>query len=74
VGIAGAYDAWSRWNRLPTPAPLFLPPSAHSVAVAIGRPLDSRRLAEQPREQVLAILSAELQKCWMRAEQLRRKS
>lgn len=74
VGIAGAYDAWPRWRKYPIPAPLFLPSSKGSVAVAIGRPFDSRRIAEMPREQALTELHAEVHAMWLRAERLRRKS
>src|SRR5262245_47164414 len=36
VGIAGAFDAYPRSKVLPTPAPLFLPPSRRTVAASIG--------------------------------------
>jgi 1-acyl-sn-glycerol-3-phosphate acyltransferase len=74
VGIAGAYDAWARWHRLPRPAPLFLPPEKGTVAVSIGRPLDGRLFAAMPREQALTELSHEIQKMMEQAERLRRKA
>ncbi|HLJ96342.1 MAG TPA: lysophospholipid acyltransferase family protein [Gemmataceae bacterium] len=73
VGIAGAYDAWPRWRAYPIPAPLFLPAGKGTIAVSVGRPLDSRQFAGQPRAQVLADLFVELQKQKDRAERLRRK-
>lgn len=73
IGIAGAYDAWPRWRAYPTPAPLFLPPTKCTVAVAFGKPIDSRRFAELPRDVALGELTMEIQKMWQRAEQLRRK-
>src|SRR5439155_15471000 len=53
VGIAGAYDAWPRWRSYPKPAPLFLPAHRGTIAVAVGRPFDARRLAQLPREEAL---------------------
>jgi 1-acyl-sn-glycerol-3-phosphate acyltransferase len=73
VGIAGAYDAWPRWRSYPIPAPLFLPPGKGTIAVAVGRPIDSRPFAEMPREQALAELQKEIHALWQRAERLRRK-
>ncbi len=73
VGIAGSYHAWPRWRKYPLPAPLFLPASARTIAVAIGHPLDSSRLATLSRQQVLEALFRELQTVAARAEQLRRK-
>jgi 1-acyl-sn-glycerol-3-phosphate acyltransferase len=73
VGIAGAYEAWSRWRTLPMPAPLFLPPSERSIAVVIGPPLDPRPLAELPRQQALDELAKAIESACARAEQLRRK-
>jgi 1-acyl-sn-glycerol-3-phosphate acyltransferase len=73
VGIAGAYDAWPRRQKLPRPAPLFLPARRETVAVSIGRPLNSVDLARRPREEVLSILYTEIEKAHVRAEQLRRK-
>jgi 1-acyl-sn-glycerol-3-phosphate acyltransferase len=73
VGIAGAFDAWPRWQKLPTPAPLFLPPGRGTIAVSVGAPLDAHRYAELPREQVLEELHLELQKRIASAERLRRK-
>ena len=43
------------------------------MAVTVGRPIDSRRYEDMPREQMLAELTAELQKLKDRAERLRRK-
>jgi 1-acyl-sn-glycerol-3-phosphate acyltransferase len=73
VGIAGAFDAWPRHQPLPTPAPLICPGGTGSLAVSIGPPIDSRRLADLPRGQVLDELYSAVEKCQLRAEQLRRK-
>jgi 1-acyl-sn-glycerol-3-phosphate acyltransferase len=73
VGIAGAYDAWPRHRPLPIPAPLFLPAGRGTLAVAIGRPLDARRLVDLPRERLLETLLGEIRLAHARAERLRRK-
>ncbi len=73
IGIAGAYDAWPRWRAYPIPAPLFLPAGKGTIAVSVGRPMNSRLFAGQPRDKVLADLFVELQKQKDRAERLRRK-
>lgn len=73
VGIAGAFEAWPSTRLLPVPAPLFVPAGRGTLAVAIGPPLDGRRLASLPREQVLQELREALQRMHERAEALRRK-
>ncbi|SRR6266849_997782 len=73
VGIAGTYDAWPRYRASPIPAPLFGRGGKGTLAVSIGPPLDSRRLAELPREQVLTELFNAVRKCQEEAERLRRK-
>jgi 1-acyl-sn-glycerol-3-phosphate acyltransferase len=73
IGLAGAYDAWPRWQRYPIPAPVFLPPWRGTLAVTVGPPLDSRAFAGMPREEVLNRLYNELLKRNERAERLRRK-
>lgn len=74
IGIAGAYDAWPRWRAYPLPAPLFIPAFKGTIAVSVGRPIDSRRFAHQPRDTVLADLFVELQKQKEKARRLRRKN
>jgi 1-acyl-sn-glycerol-3-phosphate acyltransferase len=75
VGVAGAFEALPRGRRLPipTPSPLFLPPGRSTVAVVVGKPIDSRRFADLSREQALAELFNEVKKVQERAEHLRRK-
>src|SRR4051812_6765267 len=38
IGIAGAFEAWSRDRKLPRLAPLFLPASHRTIAVSVGPP------------------------------------
>jgi 1-acyl-sn-glycerol-3-phosphate acyltransferase len=75
VGIAGAYHAWPIWRKHPLPAPLFWPADANAgtIAVVMGKPIDSRRYAEMPREDALRELSDLIGREQARAEQLRRR-
>lgn len=73
VAIAGAFHAWPRTSRLPHCSPLFLPANDATIAVSVGKPLDGRRYAHMPREQILQELFVELQKVEQQAEKLRRK-
>ena len=72
VGIASAYHAWPIWRRYPIPAPLFLPSGPGTIAVAIGAPLDSQKLAVLERDECGSELFAAIHKMQIRAEQLRR--
>jgi 1-acyl-sn-glycerol-3-phosphate acyltransferase len=74
VGIAGAFDAWPRRRAYPLPAPLILPVNKGTIAVSVGRPIDSRRFAQQPRKTMLADLFVVMQKQQEKAQRLRRKS
>ncbi len=74
VGIAGAFQAWPRTQKLPTLAPLFLPAERGTLAVAVGEPLDAGYFAALPRERLLTELADEIKKVQLRAERLRRKS
>jgi 1-acyl-sn-glycerol-3-phosphate acyltransferase len=72
VGIAGAYQAWPIWRPYPIPAPLFLPAGNGTIAVSIGKPLDSKIFADMPRDETLGRLFAEIECVQRRAENLRR--
>lgn len=73
VGIAGAFEAFPRSVAIPKPAPLFMPASRGCMAIAVGRPLDPHRFLNQPRDQALRDLQAEIQTMKDQAERLRRK-
>ena len=73
IGIAGAYDAWPIWRSYPIPAPLFLPAGPGTISVSLGKPIDSRRFAEMPREEALQELFDKIQAEQRRAEKLRRR-
>jgi 1-acyl-sn-glycerol-3-phosphate acyltransferase len=73
VGIAGAFDALPRTRNKPLFSPLFMPATKGALGVAIGKPLDSKRYATMPREQMLEELQDELKKVHVEAERIRRK-
>jgi len=71
IGIAGAHAAWPRTQLLPIPAPIFLPCQDRRIAVTVGKPLDGKRYAQMPREQVLEEMFVALKEVQERAERLR---
>lgn len=73
VGIAGAFEALPYWEKVPKLSPLFQEPARSSIAVTVGRPIDSRRYEAMSRGQALAELTVVLQKLKDRAERIRRK-
>jgi 1-acyl-sn-glycerol-3-phosphate acyltransferase len=73
VGIAGAYAAWNRHAKLPTPSPLFLNPGASTIAVVVGQPIDPARYAGMGREEMLSELHRAMATEQLEAERLRRK-
>jgi 1-acyl-sn-glycerol-3-phosphate acyltransferase len=73
MGIAGAFDALPYWEKVPKLSPLFGEAGKSTIAVTVGKPIDSRRYEDMPREEMLAELTTVLQKLKDRAEQLRRK-
>ncbi len=73
VGIAGAFAAWNRNMIIPRPSPHFLPPTPSTIAVAVGQPLETARIQELPRDEMMTELHQELIKQFEIAQQLRRK-
>jgi 1-acyl-sn-glycerol-3-phosphate acyltransferase len=74
VGIAGAYRAFPRTQRLPTLSPLFWPAPRGAIAVSVGKPLPPEHFAEMPRDKVLDELVRAVQAVAARAERLCRKA
>lgn len=74
VGIAGAYDAWPCWRRLPRPAPLFVPALPGTIAVAVGEPMSPEPFAAMSRDRFLEELTLVMTDVHARAERLRRKA
>lgn len=73
VGIAGAFDAWSRFMTVPKLAPLFLPPGPSTIAISVGEPIDPARYKEMKREAMLEDLHLALLTQHADAERARRK-
>jgi 1-acyl-sn-glycerol-3-phosphate acyltransferase len=73
VGVAGAFDAFSRWRKWPLFSPRWRPATKGAIAVFIGRPLDPRHFRDWPRDRLLAELHQQLEIVKEQAERLRRK-
>lgn len=73
VGIAGAFGAWSRFMKWPKPSPLCLPPTDSTIAISIGKPIDSARYSTMKRDAMMEDLHVALVAQHAAAERLRRK-
>jgi 1-acyl-sn-glycerol-3-phosphate acyltransferase len=73
VGIAGAFAAWSRYTKIPRPAPLFLPPRPSCLAVSIGEPIDPSRYLDMDRDEMVADLHEALLRQFRAALSIQRK-
>jgi 1-acyl-sn-glycerol-3-phosphate acyltransferase len=74
VGIAGAFAAYPRTQKLPRLAPPFLPATDATVAVSVGPALEPRGHIGWPRERVLEELFKKISEQIDCAEHLRRQS
>jgi 1-acyl-sn-glycerol-3-phosphate acyltransferase len=72
VGIAGAFQAWPRHQKWPTPKPLPLAGGGRGISVAYGEPVDPVRYKGMEREAMLADLGDEIRKAHDAAERVRR--
>jgi 1-acyl-sn-glycerol-3-phosphate acyltransferase len=73
VGLAGAFESYPRSAKLPVLSPIFMPATKGTVAAVVGKPLDPKKLADMPREDLLQLLFREIDQLRERAEVLRRK-
>ncbi len=73
VGVAGAFAAWNRFMKWPRFSPLPLHPTASTMAVSIGQPIDPARYESMDRDAMLADLRGELVRQFAEAERIRRK-
>jgi 1-acyl-sn-glycerol-3-phosphate acyltransferase len=73
VGLAGGYQAFPRSVKFPRFSPLFMPAGRATVAAVVGPPLDSKKLAELPRDELLKVLYQAIDRARLKAEALRRK-
>jgi 1-acyl-sn-glycerol-3-phosphate acyltransferase len=73
VGIAGCFEAWSRFHTVPQFSPLLSSPGPSTIALAVGEPIDPARYAGKHRDWVVEDLHRELVAQHAAAERLRRK-
>ena len=73
VGIAGCFGAWSRFHRWPQPSPLFTAPGPSTIALSVGKPIDSARYKGKSRDWIVEDLHQALIAQHADAERLRRK-
>jgi 1-acyl-sn-glycerol-3-phosphate acyltransferase len=73
IGVAGPFEAWSRFKAFPTPSPIFLAPTNRTMAVAYGPARDPATLKAMTRAQMLETLHADIAAQIRRAEALQRK-
>lgn len=72
-GVAGAFRAWPRHQKLPKLSPLFLPDAGRSIAVVFGEPVPPGFYRKMDREAILADLQSRITAVSEQAEELRRK-
>lgn len=73
VGIDGAFGSWSRFRKVPRFSPLFLKPNDATIALSIGKPIDSAQFVDMNREEMLAQLFDAVRVEFEKARRLRRK-
>lgn len=73
VGIAGAHEALSRDNFWPTLCPIFMDGNRGSIGISIGAPINTKVLADLPREDSLKLLQDCINREIINAEHIRRK-
>lgn len=73
VGIVGAHEALPRNQLLPNLSPIFMTGDLGAIAISIGPPIDSDRLAELPKEDALKIVHEAIAKEMSNACILKRK-
>jgi 1-acyl-sn-glycerol-3-phosphate acyltransferase len=73
VGIVGAFEALPRTRAWPQFSPLFMPANRGSIAISIGKPIDSTPYVDMEREQMLTELQGAIQAMKDRAMKLKKK-
>jgi 1-acyl-sn-glycerol-3-phosphate acyltransferase len=73
VGIAGAYTALPRTEKLPHFSPFFMPATDGAIAIAVGKPMEAAPFIEMERERMLTELQSAIQAMKDRARQIRKK-
>lgn len=73
TGIAGAFHAWPRMQKLPKPSPLFLPATERTLGVHFGDAIASEEYSQWDRETMIEQLGRRIQKSHCLAKRIRRK-
>jgi 1-acyl-sn-glycerol-3-phosphate acyltransferase len=73
IGLAGVFQAWSRHQKRPKLAPLFLAANGATLAASIGKPIDPKSLDGLSREEMLAKLFDAVKAEFEKARRLKRK-
>jgi 1-acyl-sn-glycerol-3-phosphate acyltransferase len=71
TAMAGAFEAWPRFRRLPRPTPPFLFRKRERIWVCVGKGVSGAQLAEIPKREMLGKLHTEISECLKQAEELR---
>jgi 1-acyl-sn-glycerol-3-phosphate acyltransferase len=71
AGLAGAFEAWPRVQKLPRPTPPFLFRNRERIAVCVGKGIPGAKLTEIPKREMLGSLYTEMSYCLKQAEELR---
>lgn len=72
VGLAGAFEVWPRWKKLPRPVPLFLPAENRGMAVCFGPAIAASHLHKATRDEITTQLHDRIAIAQSEAESLRR--
>jgi 1-acyl-sn-glycerol-3-phosphate acyltransferase len=73
VGVAGTFEAWSRFRKWPKFSPLFLPPEDSTIALSVGKPIDPVRYKGASRDEMMEDLRREIVVQFEAAKRLKRK-
>ena len=73
VGIAGTFEAWSRFQKWPKFSPLLNLPTDSSIALSVGKPIDPARYKGVGRDEMMEDLRREIVVQFEAAKRLKRK-
>jgi 1-acyl-sn-glycerol-3-phosphate acyltransferase len=71
AAVAGAFEAWPRFRKLPRLLPPFRLRKRERIAVCVGKSMSGSQLAEIPKREMLGKIHREMSGCLKLAEDLR---
>lgn len=74
VGVAGTFEAWSRFMKVPKFSPLLMPPGDSTIALSVGKPIDPVRYKGVGRDEMMEDLRREIVLQFEAAKRLKRKA